>query len=234
MRLPLARLSAAVLLTLALAVPLGSTQSASAKPLETSVRGKLVNAYGGGALAGLTVRARLVSGGPPGAIIDTTTTAANGEFTLITSKSGGDDVWVQVLDTPQWQGGYVGNGDPRYVELNIANADPQPSDVLGRIRVIPASMRGTVVNPGSGNPVRNATVRVYGVPDEDFQQSATTGRAGGFAVAELSGEEFEVKVIGPAGYETGWLSCTQAVVPLIERCSQSSGKLAHKVRLQHD
>ena len=212
--------------------PVGSTQSAAAEPLDTSVSGRLVNAYGGAALAGLTVRARLDNAGGPSTIIDTDTTAANGEFTLITSESEGDDVWVQVVKTPQWQGGYVGNGNPRYVELDIEDAEPQPSEVLGRIRVIPASMRGTVVNPGTGNPVRNATIRVYGFPGDDLQRTATTGRAGGFATTGLSGELFEVKVIGPAGYETGWLSCDQAVVPIVDRCVQTSGTLAHKVRLQ--
>ena len=238
MRLRTALLGPAVVALLApLLVGLGPSAGAQEAPRQVGpLTGRLLSASTpNGAVAGRTVLLRDEGDGSPGAIVATGTTAADGRFALTAGKTTTGRVWVQVLGSPRWQGGWVG-GTTRYVQLQAAWARTYPvGSALGEILMLPAFMVGKVVNPATGIRVRGATVRIFGVDtDVPPQRVDTTDNTGTFAVTGLVDEEFHLRVLGPAGYESGWVGCAYNVVASAGlACTHAAGRLPWKVRLQH-
>lgn len=94
----------------------------------------------------------------------------------------------------------------------------------------PPHVMGRVVDSQTGLPVSDATVNVWnemvGSEWEEFQGTATTNASGRFRVGRLTGEEHGIEVLGPEGYESGWLGCDGTVVPTWgDACSHSLGNL---------
>jgi hypothetical protein len=94
----------------------------------------------------------------------------------------------------------------------------------------PPHVMGRVVDSQTGLPVSDATVKVWnelvGSEGEELQGTATTNSGGRFRVARVTGEEHGIEVLGPAGYESGWLDCDGTVVPTwLDACSHSLGNL---------
>ena len=227
-------------LSVSLSVPMsasaaGSSEAAGDQLLVDPLTGTLHGADTGAAVGGLVVQVRENDAGAPGALVASAGTESDGSFSIDASGTSTTQVWVQVLSAPRWQGGYVG-GTPKYVQPSTAAAQTYAFTAdLGTVRVIPAFMRGVVVDAADGDPVASARARIYAVDQVRGgtpQRVVSTSPGGVFAATGLVGDEFGVKIVGPAGYETGWLGCGYGVVPTWgDACSHGPGRLFHRVRL---
>jgi 5-hydroxyisourate hydrolase-like protein (transthyretin family) len=202
--------------------------SAHAAPLPVS--GRLVDAYTGDPVAGAAVRLRRATGGVPGRPVDYAQTNARGRFVL-TPDAPGQPFYVQVR-AGRYQGGYVGGGSTVYVQPN-PGATHAPGTAIGRIRALPAFVRGRVVDAASGAPVRGALVSARDVLDRwVIFHTVRTDARGRFHLTRIAEEEIALRVQGRrVGYENGFRGCGGGVVPTWgEACSASTGALG-RVRL---
>ncbi len=199
------------------------------------ITGRLLSAGGEGAVGGLVVRVRENVGGSPGAVVDTTTSAADGRFSVDASGST-PRVWVQVVGTTRWLGGHVGGESPAGVQADLSNANTySPGTALGRTFIGPRFVRGVVTDAGSGDPVAGADVRLYApgeAPSGTPERVLHTDAAGVFAATGLADEEYGIRISGATGYETGWVGCGYGVVATYEdACVHATGRLDRRVRL---
>ncbi|RHW25465.1 hypothetical protein D0Z08_19785 [Nocardioides immobilis] len=197
------------------------------------ITGQVVQ-YGGDPVPGTTVRLYQDAGGAPGALVDTVTTDATGNFTL--SPSLDIPHWVEVVRNSRIQGGYVKDHTtgPSYVVFDISQADPvEPGTSLGRVLAAPSFISGVVVNAATGNRLRGIAVSVREIDALGVSVGNDTTDANGFFRIPVFGEEFGVKVKGGArGFENGWVGCARDVVPTWgAACSHAPGRIG---RIQLD
>ena len=171
--------------------------------------------YGGNPVPGTTVRLHADDGGAPGAVVDTVTADANGEFAL--SPTIDADYWVEVVRNNRVQGGYVSDEatGPSYVQFDVQYATPvSPGARLGRVLVAHSFISGVVVNAANGNRVRGIIVSARDVVDRtDVIGSDSTNRNGFFRIP-VFGEELALRVLGRArGFENGWVGYRRLVYP---------------------
>jgi hypothetical protein len=194
--------------------------------------------YGGDPVPGTTVRLHIDDGGAPGAVVDTETTNATGEFTLSPATDG--LYWVEVVRNNQVQGGYVADfpSGPSWVE-------PGPSDPaapvangthLGRVLALPSFVQGFVVNAATGARVRGIRVSTRDSSARDVVLNAdTTDTDGVFRIPVFQdGDSLGLYFKGAArGYENGWRACNATVVPHWgAACASPLGHIG-KVKLDH-
>jgi hypothetical protein len=172
--------------------------------------------YGGDPVPGTTVRLHMDDGGAPGAVVDTETTDATGEFTLSPTTDG--LYWVEVVRNNQVQGGYVADfaTGPSWVE-------PSPSDPaapvangthLGRVLALPSYIQGFVVNAATGARVGGVRVTTRDVIVRDVVLNADTTDSNGVFRVPIFQEDLGLYFKGAArGYESGWRACNTTVVP---------------------
>ena len=215
-----------------LAAPLAM---ASAQGLTASISGTLLSASGNGTtpIAGATVTLWTDSGSGPGsATSTTTTTATDGSFSL---PAGSDPhYYVKVTYNSNYRPGFVGGG---FVQTDPAWAESYaPGTALGDVYMIPAFIRGYVVNPATGNRVSGVKVsaRAYG----DWKTAEAVDYTNRNGVFVLRGFECEddcyLKFQGnPVNYENGYRACNGSVVPTWgAACASPLGNIG-KIRLQH-
>jgi hypothetical protein len=171
--------------------------------------------YGGAPVPGTTVRLHADEAGAPGAVIDTTTTNADGEFVL--SPTIDADHWVEVVRNSMVQGGYVSDAPtgPSWVQEDPANATPvTPGTALGRVLALPSFISGVVVNAANGNRLRGIAVNIREVTHLSAIVGSDTTDTNGFFRIPIFGEDFALRLNGSArGFETGWRACDGTVVP---------------------
>lgn len=177
----------------------------------TAITGQVIQ-YGGDAMPNTTVRLHIDDGGAPGAVVDTTTTNATGQFTLSPTTDAAH--WVEVVRNSRVQGGYVRDRaeGPSIVEFDVANAAPvAPGTALGRVLVAPSFISGVVVNAATGNRLRGINVSTRHVTALGTVLNADTTDTNGFFRIPIWGEDFGLRVNGTArGFENGWLACRRA------------------------
>lgn len=213
------------LLTLA-AVP--ATQAAPRPP---AVTGK-VAAPGGDGVGGLTVRLRAVGRTGPGAVIAKTTTNQAGEFALV-GGSATSSYYVELVGG-RYQHGWAGQDDWRAFVPKAADASTYPGNKnLGKVLALPAFVKGVVVDATTKKPVRGVKVTVDPIDDGPGSLSTKTARNGTFEITGLTVEDVHLLFDGTAaGYESGLLACSYAVVPPGQECQSPIGVLAKKVRIE--
>lgn len=81
----------------------------------------------------------------------------------------------------------------------------------------PPHVMGRVVDSQTGLPVSDATVNVWDefepTGSAEPQETVTTNSGGRFRVLRVTGEEHGIEVVGPEGYESGWLDDDGTVAP---------------------
>ncbi len=186
---------------------------ASAAP---PLRGQIVDAMTGRAVANVLVRLHpLGSGGAPGPVIDRDRTAADGTFELDAGDSSEEEFYVELV-AGRYQGGYVG-GDPLYVQPDVRYAGTVgASGDLGPVRANPAFIRGKVVDSRTNKALRNVKVSAHVAGRlRRALDSDTTDRRGRFVLRHVTCEDdCMVRVNGRrVRHETGWVACNSGVVP---------------------
>jgi len=202
--------------------------------------GRIVDSSSGSVVgaANMTVQLREVTGSGPGDVVASTVTDADGAFSLDAGPSPDDEYYVRVFDSSLHQGGWVGGegaAGPDWVQPTVGSATTYgPHANLGLVYALPAFVRGQVVNPDTGNPVRGVTVRMIdGGEGGTLQGSDVTNRRGYFRITGLSGEDnFGLRLVGEdRGYENGWRDCNASVTATWgEACASPLGRIG-KVRL---
>ena len=171
--------------------------------------------YGGEPVPGTTVRLHVDDAGVPGAVVDTTTADATGQFALTPVSEA--DHWVEVVRNSRVQGGYVSDrlDGPSWVEFDLEYATPiTPGTRLGRVLSVPSFISGTVVNAANGNRLRGINVSTREATRLGVVLDADTTDADGFFRIPIWGEDFGLRVNGTArGFENGWRACNGGVVP---------------------
>jgi|GEM_PF-6157614 len=224
--------SLSVVVVLAVAAALLSVVAPPHAGAGVTIVGQVVQ-YGGNPVPGTTVQLHADDGGAPGAVVDTATTDANGEFALTPSTDA--DHWVEVVRNNRVQGGYVSDGGagPSYVQFDIEHATPiAPGTRLGRVLVAHSFISGVVVNAANGNRLRRIALSARDVTARTVEiGSDVTNRTGYFRMS-VFGEEFDLRVFGRArGFENGWVACDRGVVPTWgAACSVGTGFIG-KIRL---
>jgi hypothetical protein len=113
--------------------------------------------------------------------------------------------------------------------LSLAPAHAAPASKTGYFA-------GKLINPGTGKPVKGATVRVFRINTDDELGSAKSDKHGKFRINRLDPdeEELDVRVNGRAvRYETGWVGCGRnVVVSWAAACSFAQGNHL-PFKLQH-
>ena len=233
MRRSLALALAGVLSASALtAVLAGASPATAAAPLV----GKLVSATDPSVgLPGATVRLRTVTESGPGPVVSTDTTDDDGRFSLDAGDAPEDEYYVEITK-PNYRGGYVG-GEPsfKYVQFSADFAATYgPSGSLGKIRIVPAFIRGVLVNSKTGKPVPGVKVSVR--PGDDITKPEGTDVTNARGVFKVNGIECEddcaLYFLGrPKGYENGYWGCAHTVVATWgDACASSLGNIG-KVKI---
>lgn len=234
MRRTLALLASSAVVLVGLAPGAGLLPAHAADP----VTGRLVDSTSPGQTAGapnMTIQLREVTGTGPGDVVASDVTSADGSFSIDAGPSPDDEYYIRVLPGA-YQGGWVGDaGDLEGVLPTAGDARTYgPHASLGRVLVLPAFVRGTVVNAANGNRVNGVTLRmIEGGDGGVVHGSDVSGPKGLFRIGGLTGEDnYGLRVVGEdRGYENGWLACNGTVVATFgEACAAPLGK-AGKVRL---
>jgi hypothetical protein len=107
------------------------------------------------------------------------------------------------------------------------------SDALHKVG-FPTYMKGTVVDPASGDSVRGVRVTVRDPVTLDLIGSDVTDVRGVFRIGGLHSDEYAIKFNGARrGYETGFGGCLHGVVATYpEACTFAPGAVG-KFRLEH-
>ena len=215
MRRSLALLLSACLAALALLAVSPSAQAAD------PITGRLVNGHAGTpapAVAGMTVELYESVGGVPGPTpLATTTSAADGTFSLNPGTSATSEFFVHVV-AGAFQAGWVGSDAPpnRWLQKDLAFAGSFPAGTsLGNVRAIPAFIRGVVVNSVTKRPVSGVRVTarsqdaIKEVDGEDLTDAEGVFRINGLTCED----DCFLKIAGGArGYETGFRACNAQIV----------------------
>lgn len=198
------------------------------------IRGQLIDYTTDDPVPGTTVRLHENDGGTPGAVVDTETTDATGEFILSPTTDG--SYWVEVVRNARVQGGYVSDSPtgPSFVQYEFfADATLIPSGTdLGRTLDAPSFISGIVVNAATGSRVRGVKVSYRETDALGVVLGEDLTNTDGFFRIPVFGEEFGIRVNGRArGYETGWVGCHNGVVPTWgAACAGGPGRLG-RIRL---
>lgn len=76
------------------------------------------------------------------------------------------------------------------------------------------TVSGKVVRFSNGRPIQGAVVRIFDASETDFIGSVTTGQYGNYkGTFRGDYEEFGIKIIGPRGFQSGWLGCDRTLKP---------------------
>lgn len=200
------------------------------------ISGRLLDAISGHAVPGALLRLRrLADDGGLGAIVDTTTTAANGSFSLDAGPMPQDEYYVQLV-AGDHQGGVVG-GEPPYVQPSVDYAATYGvgSD-LGDVGANPAYIRGRVVDAATGRALRRVTVSVRtGQHLGTVQASDVTDARGRFSLDGITCEDdCALRLQGQrVRHESGYRACNAGVVPTWGAACASAIGYIGSVRLDH-
>ncbi len=199
------------------------------------ITGQLIDYTTDDPVGGTTVRLHVNDGGTPGAVVDTETTNATGNFTLSPTTDG--DYWVEVVRNARVQGGYVADypgTEPSFVQYEFfADATLVASGTnLGRTLDAPSFVSGVVVNAANGNRVSGVQVSIREPDALGTVVASDTTDSNGFFKFPVFGEEWGMWVKGrPRGFENGWVGCGRGVVPTWgQACSHGPGRIG-KIRL---
>lgn len=225
--------SAIVLAAVAALAPVASAGSADAVLVDPDIVGRLVDVTTDDPVANTTVK--LHQGNVAGAVVDTATTAADGQFSLTPGPSDAD-YWVEVVRSSRVQGGFVSDSDegPSYVQFDSSFATPLiPGTDLGDVLDAPSFISGFVVNAANGNRLRGIAVSTREVGALGTVVGSDTTNSDGFFRIPIFGEDFGLRVNGHArGFETGWRGCAGGVVQTWGAACQSPLGRIGKVRLE--
>lgn len=95
----------------------------------------------------------------------------------------------------------------------VSQAAPAPG-ASAAAKAVTTVVSGKVVRFNNGRPVQGATVRIFDASETDFLGSVTTNAQGNYkATFRGDYEEFGIKIIGPRGFQTGWLGCDRTLKP---------------------
>jgi len=237
MRRPLALVIAG--LVAASALTAGALAGSSPAAAAGLLKGKLASSADTDLfLPGATVSLRTVTETGPGTVVDTDTSDADGRFALDAGPTPDDEYYVEVT-LAQYRHGFVGGppGDVNYVQFDAGFASTYSPDAnLGKVLVVPAFIRGVLVNPATGRRVPN--VKVAARSDNDasqFEGSDTTNANGVFKIKGIECEDdCYLKFAGsPQGYENGFRACPGTVVATFaDACASPLGNIG-KVRIDH-
>ena len=163
------------------------------------IQGQLIDFTTDDPVPGTTVRLHVNDGGTPGAVVDTVTTNATGNFTLSPTSDG--NYWVEVVRNARVQGGYVADypgGQPSFVQYEFfADATLVASGTnLGRTLDAPSFISGFVVNAANGNRLSGIAVSIRDVRRLGRLVAGDTTNSNGFFKIALFGEEFGLRVLG--------------------------------------
>ena len=198
------------------------------------ITGRLIDYTTDDPVPGTTVRLHENSGGTPGAVIDTVTTDATGDFSLSPTSAG--DYWVEVVRNARVQGGYVSDSTtgPSFVQYEFfADATLIPSGTnLGRTLDAPSFVSGIVVNAATGARLRGIQVSIREPDALGTSVGDDTTDTNGFFRIPVFGEEWGMRVFGRSrGFENGWVGCARGVVPTWgEACAHGPGRIG-RIRL---
>lgn len=222
-----------LLLALLLAVTgLGIVGVVSAAPSQAAgtMTGRLVDPTTGKGAAGVRVRLLGVVRDGAGSVKAAATTGPDGRFSITAPD---DSSYLQVLESPRYQGGWVDAEAPFHVVRPERLAGVFHPRALGTIGIDPAYVSGKVVDSVTGKPVKGVKVRagVYGGP---VQGRDVTDARGRFEVRGVTckGADCFLRLRGArVGYLDGARDCSGEVVPPgEEECGISSGAIG-KVRI---
>ena len=236
------RLVILVVGTLAACFSLAGVTGLPAANAATPLTGRLVDSTSAAnpGVPNMTVRlVTVTSGGGAGVVVDTDVTGPNGFFALDAGPSPDPQYFVQVLPG-NFQGGWVGGSGTSgmdWVQPTFGDADTYgPHDGIGSVQALPAFVRGTVIDQGTGIPVQGVTVRMTEGSDLTIVYGSDVTNANGvFRIGGLSGEDnFGLRVNGSAqGYEVGWFNgFSHEVVPTWGEATAAPLGKAGKVKIE--
>lgn len=188
------------------------------------VTGRLRDGTSNQVLAGERVLLRRNDGGVPGELVDSAITNAVGDYSL-TPDVAGVRYFVQLV-AGDYQNGFLRAGDSWFYPLGEGAQLWDPGTDVGATFAEPAFARGAVVSSTSGRAVSGVLVALRNPVTHDLIESDVTNVHGRYYLGGLTQDEYDVKLSGPSGYETGFLACYGQVVPTWgDACSHGPGRL---------